>query len=241
MSLKKLELESRLIVITGATKGLGLHFAKRFLQSGYSVLGCGRSKSSVQHTHYFHIEADIGNEEERTALIAHIKKEKLKPYALINNAAVGALNQFLTTPTSKVEEILKINYLANFELSRELGKLMTVRNMGRIVNIGSQTLALKTPLEAAYASSKAAVQTLTQIMAKEMAPFGVTVNMVSPAVMETDLIKGISQERIDYMLAQQPIPKPIPFEDVFHTVNFLIGEGSGLITGQNIYLGGVMP
>lgn len=229
------------LVITGATKGLGFYLTKRLLDEGFHVLGCGRSDSVLRHDNYTHLSADIGLAEDRARFIGYIKKERIKPYGLINNAAVGALNQFLTTPTDKVEEIFRVNYMANFELSRELGKMMTRNGVGRIINIGSQTLALKTPLEAAYASSKAAIHALSQIVAKEMAPFGVTVNIVSPAVMETDLIKGVPQDRIDYMLEQQAIAKPIPFEEVGHLVEFLLSERSNLITGQNIYLGGVMP
>lgn len=231
---------NKTLVITGATSGLGAFLAQEFIDAGFDVVGCGRKQATVQNDGYAHIQADIGTEDGRRRLIDYVRKSGIKPYGLINNAAVGAFNQFLTTPTKKVEEIIRVNFLAHFELTRELGKLMTTNGIGRIVNIGSQTLALKTPLEAAYASSKAALETFTKIIAKEMAPFGITVNMVSPAVMETDLIKGIPNDRIEYMLAQQAIPKALSFNDVYTTIAFLMGESSRAVTGQNIYLGGVI-
>lgn len=224
------------VVVTGASKGLGKYMAEQLLQGGYQVIGCARGQIEIEHAAFVACQCDVSKSEDRLNLIAHIRKENYPIYGLINNAAMGALNQFLTTPTEKVDQVMQANYIANFELSRELAKLMLGAG-GRIVNIGSQTLALNTPLEAAYASSKAAVETLTKITAKELAPMEITVNMVSPAVMDTRLIQGISQERIEYMLAQQAWPEPLQFADVWAAVRFFLQKDAHRITGQNINIG----
>lgn len=224
------------MLVTGASKGLGKFMSLQLLEMGFQVVGCSRSKASITHEYFENITCDVANAEDRLALIAHLRKGKYPLQALVNNAAMGALNQFLTTPTEKVNEVMQANYIANFELSREVAKLM-VSSGGRIVNIGSQTLALNTPLEAAYAASKAAVESLTKIAAKELAPHHITVNMVSPGVMDTAIIKGISKERIDYMLRQQALPEPLQFEDVWAAIKLLLSPEAKRITGQNINVG----
>jgi len=224
------------VVVTGASKGLGRFMSLQLLDMGFQVLGCSRSKASIAHKHFEDIACDVANSEDRFALIAHLRKGQYQLYGLVNNAAMGALNQFLTTPTEKVNEVMQANYIANFELSREVAKLMMTTG-GRIVNIGSQTLTLNTPLEAAYAASKAAVESLTKISAKELAPLHITVNMVSPGVMHTDIIKGIASDRIDYMLEQQVLPEPLQFADVWAAVKLLLSNEAHRITGQNINIG----
>lgn len=224
------------IVVTGASKGLGKFMSLQLLELGFHVIGCSRSPASIEHKHFESMTCDVGKAEDRLALIAHLRQGKYQLYGLINNAAMGALNQFLTTPTEKVNQVMQTNYIANFELSREVCKLMLASG-GRIVNIGSQTLKLNTPLEAAYAASKAAVESLTKIAAKELAPLHITVNMVSPGVMDTDIIKGIAGDRIEYMLQQQALPSPLQFADVWAAVEFLLGADAHRITGQNINVG----
>ena len=229
--------EKKCVVVTGCSKGLGFYITQRLLALDYQVLGCARTKPDLEHDDFYFIPCNLADAGDRGRFLGHVKKGRYSIYGLVNNAAMGALNQFLTTPTEKVEEVMQANYLANFELSRELAKLMTKAGEGRIIHIGSQTVLLKTPLEAAYAASKAAVETMMKISAKELAAMGITVNMVSPGVMETDIIRGIPKERIDYMLAEQVTPKPLAFNDVWHAVYLLLSPDALRITGQNIYVG----
>ncbi|MGB0431667.1 MAG: SDR family NAD(P)-dependent oxidoreductase [Bacteroidia bacterium] len=225
------------VIVTGASRGLG-QYVSQSLCAQYNVLACARNISETANYHI--IKADVGNISDCKKVIDYVKNEKLNVYGLINNAAMGAFNQVITTPISKIRKIMDVNYNGAVYLMQELSKLMIKSGQGRIINIGSQTLALKTPFEAAYASSKAAIETFSKVFAKELAPFNITVNLVSPAVMDTKIIKGIPKDRIDYMLSQQAIAKPVEFSDVQNVIDFLLKEESHNITGQNIYLGGVI-
>jgi 3-oxoacyl-[acyl-carrier protein] reductase len=93
--------------------------------------------------------------------------------------------------------------------------------------------------EAAYAASKAAVGSLTEVLAREFASFGVTVNSVGPTPVPTDLIKNVPKEKMDRLLARQAIPRFGTFDDIVNVVDFYLRPESGFVTGQNLYLGGV--
>ncbi len=93
--------------------------------------------------------------------------------------------------------------------------------------------------EAIYAASKAAVTTLTQILAREFAPFGITVNAVGPTPIKTDLIAGVPREKLDALVARQAIPRFGRIEDVANVVDFFLRDESAFVTGQVVYLGGV--
>ena len=93
--------------------------------------------------------------------------------------------------------------------------------------------------EAAYAASKAAVESLTQVLAREFAPFGITVNAVGPTPVRTDLIAGVPQEKIDAVVARQAITRYTELADIANVVDFFIRPESEFVTGQILYLGGV--
>ena len=116
---------------------------------------------------------------------------------------------------------------------------MRKRKSGRIVNLASVAVPLKLEGEAVYAASKAAVLTFTQVAAKELASFGITVNAVGPTPIQTDLIKAVPPEKIEKLISLQAIPRPGKLEDVSNVIDFFIQPESNFITGQVIFLGGV--
>jgi 3-oxoacyl-[acyl-carrier protein] reductase len=134
---------------------------------------------------------------------------------------------------------LETNFIGTFLLCREAAKLMRKRKFGRIVNLASVAVPLKLEGEAVYAASKAAILSFTQIAAKELAPFGITVNAVGPTPIQTDLIKSVPEEKIEKLISLQPIARLGKLEDVSNVIDFFIQPESDFITGQVIFLGGV--
>jgi 3-oxoacyl-[acyl-carrier protein] reductase len=126
-----------------------------------------------------------------------------------------------------------------FLVSREAAKLMKRTGYGRIVNLTSVVVPLKLEGESAYASTKAAVNSLTEVLARELATFGITVNAVGPTPVDTDLIRGIPKAKLERLLARQAIPRMGTPEDVANAIDFYLRKESSFITGQTLYLGGV--
>ena len=116
---------------------------------------------------------------------------------------------------------------------------MLTRHRGRIVNFTTVAVPLKLEGEAIYASTKAAVKTLTEVLAREFATYGITVNAIGPTPIATDLIKNVPKEKIDALVNSQAIKRLGQFEDVSNVVDFFLQPKSEFITGQTLFLGGI--
>ena len=231
--------ERRVMLITGSRKGIGLRLAEHYVQEGYHVVGCSRSPSDFRAEGYEHHELDVRNEPEVIQLFGHIRRKLGGLSVLINNAGVAVMNHALLTPISAVQRILETNVTATFLCCREAAKLFRRGSQSRIVNLSSVAVPLQLEGEAIYAASKAAVESLTRVLARELGALGVTCNAVGPSPVKTDLIRSVPQETIERLIARQAIRRYTEPEDVINVVDFFIDPKSEFVTGQVIYLGGV--
>ncbi len=231
--------DSRVTIVTGTSRGIGEYLAKHYLELGHNVVGCSRKPAEWRHERYTHFEADVADESQVKRLFSETRKRFGRVDHLINNAGVASMNHAMITPLATVQGIFNTNLVGAFLFSREAAKQMKKGSFGRIVNFTTVAVPLKLAGEAAYAASKAAVETLTQVLAKEFAEFGITVNAVGPTPVETDLIRAVPKEKIDHLVSLQAIQRLGTFEDVANVVDFFLKPESGMITGQTVYLGGV--
>jgi 3-oxoacyl-[acyl-carrier protein] reductase len=227
------------IVITGTRKGIGLALAQYYLNAGWRVAGCSRGDASIEHENYTHYILDVSDEDAVVAMARHIKKQCGGVDALLNNAGIASMNHALLTPASTVNRIFQTNVVGTFLFCREMAKLMRKSDCARIINFTTIAHPLNLEGEAIYAASKAAVESLTRILARELAELKITVNAIGPTPIETDLIRGVPSEKMDALLARQAVRRMGEVRDVINVVDFYLQPGSDFITGQVLYLGGV--
>jgi 3-oxoacyl-[acyl-carrier protein] reductase len=229
----------RVALVTGTRKGIGRHLVDHFLERGFRVVGCSRQPIEETIEGYTHYELDVSDERAVVRMLTNVKRSHGGVDVLVNNAGVASMNHSLLTPGRSVHEVFGANVYGTFFFCREAAKLMRRKKRGAIVNLSTVAVPLRLEGEAIYAASKAAVESLTRVLAREFADFGVTVNALGPTPIETDLIRSIDAKKIDALIARQAIRRFGRYEDVVNVIDFFVSPNSGFITGQVIYLGGV--
>jgi 3-oxoacyl-[acyl-carrier protein] reductase len=226
-------------VVTGSRTGIGRDIAEHLVRQGHLVVGCARSEADFELDGYEHVVADVGQEGDVKALMSSVRRS----YGRLDNAVccagAASMNHVLLTPGSTFDRLMNVNATGTFLVAREAAKLMQPRRKGRIVNVSTIAVPLALAGEAAYVASKAAVEALTRVMARELGPLGITVNAIGPGPIKTALIAGVPDTKLDELLGRLAIPRLSSFDDVTNVLDFFLSERSDLVTGQVVYLGGV--
>lgn len=226
-------------VVTGTRKGIGKDICDYYLAKGHIVFGCSRGESSIEHANYSHYQLDVSDENAVASMINVVRKKCNRIDVLINNAGIASMNHLLTTPYKTLQKVFATNMFGTYLFCREVGKVMTKQYQGRIINFSTVAVPLRLEGEAAYAASKAAIVNFTEVAAKELAPFGITVNAIGPTPVPTDLMKNVPINKVKLLLDQQSIKRMGTFKDIINVLDFFIDTRSDFVTGQVIYLGGV--
>ena len=228
------------VVITGSSRGIGRGLAEFFLERDCSVVGCSRGPSTFEAPLYQHAEVDVGDEKQVREWVRSIKTTHGRTDVLICNAGLVRSALLLTvTPGDVLEGFLRTNVAGVYYVLREISKVMILRGYGRIITVSSMLTALHEEGTSAYSAAKAAVTEITKVAARELAPCGITCNVIAPAVTMTGPAEALAtngdwQQR---MLEKQTIKRPLTIAEICHAAAFLAAPESGCITGQVITLG----
>lgn len=226
------------MVVTGTSKGIGYGIAKYFLANGYCVAGCSRGDSTIVHENYVHSLVDVSSEEQVRVWVRATKKRFKRIDVLVCNAGYAPANLLMSmTPSAVLTDLLKVNISGSFYVCREVSRLMLLQRSGRIITISSMAVGLHEEGTSAYSASKAAVVEMTKVMAKELAPAGITCNVLAPSMLMTDAVEVLGEDVIKRALNKLTIKRTVTIEEVCNVVEFYSGPDSSCITGQVIHMG----
>lgn len=223
------------LVISGASRGLGLFIARSALKEGYSVTGLARTPEP--NAGFPILPCDVSDPTSVASCFAKLRKEPL--WGLINAAGAASMNLHLTTPPETMQKLIGCNLLGSMYCCAEAGKIFVRRKAGRIINFSSIAVALGLEGEASYVAAKAGIEGFTRAFAREMASFGVTVNVVAPGPIPTRLIAGVPEEKIHALRKRQVLPRALCLEDVWNVVSWLLDERSASLSGEVFHVGGI--
>ena len=231
---------ARRVLVTGASRGIGAALVAHFVAAGDMVFGCGRSpRDSTEADHYTHYTADVADHHEVRQMFADVRRRAGGLDVLVNNAGIARMNLLALTPPDDARRIVDTNLLGVFNCTHQAIRLMRHAPVGRIVNVTTVAVPLRLEGEAMYAATKAAVESLTRITAREVGTMGITCNAVGPSPIRTDLIAKVPAAKLDALVARQAVPAWATVDDVSNVIDFFLRPESRMITGQVVYLGGI--
>jgi len=231
--------DSHLVLVTGSRRGVGKLLTEHFLAGGARVVGIARGASTIDHEAYFHISADLANPAAVADAFKQVRALTPSLDIVVNSAAVLTSQYALIMPAASAEEMVQVNLLAPFLVSREAAKMMRARKWGRIINVSSMAVRLEPIGDSMYAATKAGLTTLTNILAKELAPLNITCNTLGISAIETDMLKKLPGDKVAAVVSGLPLPRMATPNDICNVIDFFASPRSGYISAQTIYLGGL--
>ncbi|WP_088330238.1 SDR family oxidoreductase [Lacimicrobium sp. SS2-24] len=229
---------SNVVIVTGASQGLGLAIVRALLEQDYRVVALSRHCSEplsellkMQPEKLTFASADLSDLNAIPALCQSLLKKHGRPYALINNAAVGHDGVLATLHNSQITELLNLNLQAPILMSKYLLRSMLLNRVGRIVNISSIIAQTGFNGLSVYAATKAGLEGFSRSLAREVGKAGITVNSVAPGYMQTNMTQNLSDENLKKIERRSALGKLATPDDVAAMVVYLLSEQAGAITG----------
>jgi 3-oxoacyl-[acyl-carrier protein] reductase len=227
------------IVVTGASKGLGLEITRQLLAADYQVVGISRSSapSDVKNNADFTEEIfDLSNTAGIPGLCDRIVRGSGVPYGLVNNSALGLDGLLATQKNEDIELVISVNLTAVILLTKYFSRHMLERREGRVINISSIVASTGYRGLSVYAATKAALLGFTRSLSRELGPRNITVNSIQPGFMETAMSEGIPDPQMAKIKRRAALGRFPDLEDVASAVFYLIGDSGKNITGQSIVI-----
>lgn len=225
-----------MILVTGASKGIGRAIAQRFYNQGLPVLGLARNVIPAD----FEIKSlDVRDESQIKELATNLRQAGTRIDGLINTAGIASMNLAVMTPPMTVRNIVGTNLLGTIFMCQSFAPIMVRAGGGSVVNFSTIAVSLGLQGESVYSASKAGVEAYSRTLAREMSGHNVRVNCVAPGPVDTELVRGVARSSLAAVVDRQVIRKQFSVEDVSDVVELLMSPEASSISGQVIHVGGV--
>lgn len=233
-------MDNKVVLISGASRGIGASIAIHLAKLGYKVVGTARSdfKFDNYSDNLIPLKLDITCRDSIKECAAHLKEQDLLPDILINNAGITSDQLFLRMKDEDWDSVIATNLTGTFNLTKAFIKNMIKNRYGRVINISSISGLMGNPGQVNYSSAKAGLSGFTKSLAKEVGSRNVTVNSVAPGFIETDMISFLDEESKNNIIKDIPLNRLGSTKDVSELVAFLASDESQYITGQTISIDG---
>ncbi|HEY8418153.1 MAG TPA: 3-oxoacyl-[acyl-carrier-protein] reductase [Limnochordales bacterium] len=242
-----MRLADRTALVTGSTRGIGLAIARRLAAEGAAVAVTGRSQEQVQAVvdqlqaqgaKAVGFTADLTDGQQAEALVEQVVERFGQLDILVNNAGVTRDTLFIRMKPEDWQYVLDVNLQGVMHCTRAAVRHMLRRRYGRIINISSVVALTGNPGQTNYTAAKAAVIGFSKSLARELAGRNITVNVVAPGYIRTDMTDRLSQQLQEKYIAQIPMGRVGDPEDVAYAVAFLASDESKYITGHTLVVDG---
>ncbi|MBS0969899.1 3-oxoacyl-ACP reductase FabG [Chimaeribacter arupi] len=238
--------EGKIALVTGASRGIGRAIAETLVAKGAKVIGTATSEKGAEAISAYlgdngkGLMLNVVDSASIDAVLATIRAEFGEIDILINNAGITRDNLLMRMKDDEWQDILDTNLTSVFRLSKAVMRAMMKKRFGRIITIGSVVGTMGNAGQANYAAAKAGLIGFSKSLAREVASRGITVNVVAPGFIETDMTQALTEDQRAGILAQVPASRLGEAKEIASAVAFLASDEAGYITGETLHVNGGM-
>jgi len=242
-------LNGKIVLVTGATRGIGKAIALTLGAAGATVIGTATTESGAENISKVFAEnkisgkgmkLDVTDNEQVSNLVKDIGEDFGSVDILVNNAGITRDNILLRMKEDEWEDIINTNLSSIYKMSKSVLRGMIKKRSGRIISITSVVGAMGNAGQSNYGAAKAGIIGFTKSLAREVGVRGVTVNAIAPGFIETDMTESLPDEQKEALAGQIPMGRLGTADEVAQSVLFLAGDGGSYITGQTLHVNGGM-
>jgi len=238
--------EKAIALVTGASRGIGKAIAQQLVTDGFFVIGTATSDNGADAISAYlgdsgkGLKLNVTDVDSIKDVVSDITKNYGAPIVLVNNAGITRDNLMMRMKDAEWDDIIDTNLSSIFRVSKACLRGMMKAKQGRIVSIASVVGVTGNAGQTNYAASKAGIIGFSKSLAKEIGSRNVTVNVVAPGFIDTDMTKALAEDQKTALLTGIPLAKLGEPEDIAHAVSFLCSERANYITGETLHVNGGM-
>jgi 3-oxoacyl-[acyl-carrier protein] reductase len=232
----------RNVLVTGASRGLGLGIARKLVGAGYGVIALARQKTKQvteaaaeakrsKHGALHFVSFDLGKVDEIPDLVKVLRKDFGPLFGLVNNAAIGHDGALAMMHNSRIDELVRVNTLSPIILTKYVVRSMMSEGAGRIVNVASIIGSTGYSGLSVYAATKASMIGFTRSLAREVGRLGINVNAVAPGFLDTEMTQGLTGEQRQQIQRRSALRRLAEVDDVANAVEYLLSDKARNVSG----------